>query len=263
MDSKLNDYFLTLVRLGIGRKTEKLFENIDWERLGVLAMQHGLSAVVVDGMESIPVTSLPPKEALLQWIGVVFQNKAIMDKKQKSAEEMAKLFHVNGVKTYVLKGTVIAECYPKLEHRISSDLDCFLTMEKKNRGSHETAWKLGNELIKASGYKVWEDFYKNSSFHLPSLMVENHNYMTPFRGNKTLRKLELLLQRLMIWDKGDDVFEGTYLYRPPIMVSALFLVEHSYSHFLHEGLTWRMVLDWMMFREKHIEDIGKLKISKK
>jgi len=39
------------------------------------------------------------------------------------------------------------------------------------------------------------------------------------------------------------LFEGTWLYRPPVVVSALFLIEHAYSHFLHEGLTWRHVLD--------------------
>lgn len=35
------------------------------------------------------------------------------------------------------------------------------------------------------------------------------------------------------------------------MLSALFLIEHAYSHFLHEGLTWRMVLDWQMFCRRH------------
>lgn len=39
------------------------------------------------------------------------------------------------------------------------------------------------------------------------------------------------------------------------MVSALFLIEHAYSHFLHEGLTWRHVMDWMMFSRRHQEDI--------
>ena len=39
------------------------------------------------------------------------------------------------------------------------------------------------------------------------------------------------------------------------MVTALFLIEHAYSHFLHEGLTWRMVLDWMMFSKKHKDEI--------
>ena len=39
------------------------------------------------------------------------------------------------------------------------------------------------------------------------------------------------------------------------MVTAMFLIEHAYSHFLHEGLTWRLVLDWMMFSKKHKKDI--------
>ncbi len=56
-------------------------------------------------------------------------------------------------------------------------------------------------------------------------------------------------------DKGEDRFEGTCLYRPPIMVTALFLIEHAYSHFLHEGLTWRHVLDWMLFSRKHKKEI--------
>ena len=50
-------------------------------------------------------------------------------------------------------------------------------------------------------------------------------------------------------------FQGTCLYRPPVMVSALFLIEHAYSHFLHEGLTWRHVLDWQMFSRRHREEI--------
>ena len=39
------------------------------------------------------------------------------------------------------------------------------------------------------------------------------------------------------------------------MMSALFLIEHAYSHFLHEGLNWRYVLDWVMFIRKHKADI--------
>lgn len=39
------------------------------------------------------------------------------------------------------------------------------------------------------------------------------------------------------------------------MVSALFLIGHAYSHFLHEGLTWRLVLDWQMFSRRHRDEI--------
>lgn len=60
-----------------------------------------------------------------------------------------------------------------------------------------------------------------------------------------------MLQDLLHRDNVEDRIEGTWLYRPPVMVSALFLIEHAYSHFLHEGLAWRMVHDWMMFTKKH------------
>lgn len=48
-------------------------------------------------------------------------------------------------------------------------------------------------------------------------------------------------------------FGGTWLYRPPVMVLALFLIEHAYSHFLHEGLIWPMALD------VPVEDISSLR----
>lgn len=35
----------------------------------------------------------------------------------------------------------------------------------------------------------------------------------------------------------------------------MFLIEHAYSHFLHEGLTWRLVLDWQMFSRRHRDEI--------
>ena len=70
-----------------------------------------------------------------------------------------------------------------------------------------------------------------------------------------LRDFEKELQKLLNKDKGNERITGTWLYKPPVMVSALFLIEHAYSHFLHEGLTWRHVLDWMLFSKKHQKEI--------
>ena len=56
-------------------------------------------------------------------------------------------------------------------------------------------------------------------------------------------------------DAGNDKMEDSELCRPPVMVSALFLIEHVFSHFLHEGLTLRHITDWMMYSRKHQEEI--------
>ena len=51
----LKNTFLSLVRLGIGNASAaRMPENIDWNALEALAAQHGLSAVLVDGVERLP-----------------------------------------------------------------------------------------------------------------------------------------------------------------------------------------------------------------
>ncbi len=226
-------------------------EHIDWPTLHTLAEQQGLLAVVMDGVDKIPTSSRPQKKDILQWIGMTIQQESQYAVQQKAEAEMALLFHSKGIRTYVLKGVVVSECYPKPEHRTSVDMDCFISAESGT----EDVWEKGNLVMEENGFDVSRDFYKNSTFYLPGLTVENHRFLTPWRGNKTLKKLETLLQRYLREDKGEDRFDGTWLCRPPVMVSALFLIEHAYSHFLHEGLTWRMVLDWQMFSRQHGDEL--------
>ena len=245
----LDEYqaFLSLAKLGVGHSAVVFPVDVDWNAVLTLASQQGLLSVIIDGIEHLPVDKRPPKKVLVPWAGLMIQDEAQSALQRKTAGEMASLFHGNGVRTYVLKGDVVAECYPNPAYRLSSDMDCFLLPES---GDFD-AWALGNELIKAKGFETGVGFYKNSTFHLPGLMVENHRFLTPFRGNERLKRLELLLQASLRADKGEDRFDGTWLYRPPVLVSALFLIEHAYSHFLHEGLTWRMVLDWVLFCRRH------------
>ncbi|MBO6254538.1 MAG: nucleotidyltransferase family protein, partial [Bacteroidaceae bacterium] len=224
---------------------------MNWVQLKALADGQGLSAVVLDGLDKLNDTSFL-QELKLEWIGEVLQMEATYKLHQEVATDMANLFHRNAIRTYVLKGRVISECYPKPNHRVSVDMDCYLLPAQ---GEFD-AWRLGNDLIKSKGFLVSTGFYKDSAFNLPGLKVENHKYLTPFRGNERLASLEKLLQAMMQADNGEDIIEGTWLYRPPIMVSTLFLIEHAYSHFLHEGLTWRMVLDWVLFSKKHKSEIN-------
>lgn len=251
------DTFLSLVRLGIGLKSVNIPDSIDWLGIEALAVQQGLMAVVIDGIEKLPDEIRPPRELLLQWIGIVMQEEQKFAIQQKEASRMAQLFHHNYIRTYVLKGNIIAECYPNPAHRVSADMDCFLLPDN----SDFDAWNLGNDLIKSKGFEVRTSFYKNSTFFLPGLMVENHKYLTPFRGNNKLKHLEIYLQGLLLDDDGVDRFDGTWLYRPPVMVSALFMIEHAYSHFLHEGLNWRFVADWVLFKIKHKNEIDWFELS--
>lgn len=237
------DIFLKLVRLGLGiGETISLPPNIDWSQIKALAERQGLSSIVLDGIVSYYTDCTDsagafPLRQKLEWIGEVVQNEAIQKEQQQTAEQIAELFHKNGIRTYVLKGGVVSECYPKPSHRWSADFDCFLLAVNRETD----VWELGNQLIEKAGYQVDRNFYKNSTFHLPNLTIENHRFMVPFRGNERLKRFEVMLQGILKSDKGEDRFTDTWLYRPPVMVTALFLIEHAYSHFLHEGLTLKMI----------------------
>ncbi len=251
MDKNLKESFLALVRLGIGHPVGVLPESFDWPALQILATQQGLSPIVVDGIEKLPDSMRPPKELLLQWIGALMQEEVTYAVQWKSAVEMALLMKQEGIRTYVLKGNVVAECYPKPNHRRSVDMDCFL----RDEDGAEEVWEMGNQVVERQGFEVRRDYYKNSTWVLPGLTVENHRWLTPFRGNKRLMALERQLQKMLREDSGADKFDGTSLCRPPVMVTALFLIEHAYSHFLHEGLNWRHVLDWVMSYKRHKDEI--------
>lgn len=250
--TELERSFLKLVKLGIGTSNEASIPlQTNWESLMTLASKQGLSSIALDGVERLPVESRPPKDFLLNWIGMTMQEEQRYAIQWKTAGEIALLLKNKDIRTYVLKGFMVAECYPKPSHRCSADLDGYL----RSTNSNAEVWEDGNALVEQSGVKVNRNYYKNSTWFLPGLTVENHRWFTPFRGNKTLTKLEQLLQGLISEDDGNDQIGGTWLNRPPVMLSALFLIEHAYSHFLHEGLTWRHVLDWVMFSKKHQKEI--------
>ena len=251
VSASVKESFLALVRLGLGLPATDIRGDIDWQSLQELATQHGLSGVALDGIEQLPEQQRPGKLDLLQWIGEMLQNESSLSVQWDVACKMADVFDQNYIRTYILKGLVIAECYPNPNRRVSTDIDCFLLPKKGNFD----AWSLGNELLKYHGCKVGVDFYKHSDFYLQDVKVENHRFMTPCRGNKWLMKMETVLQSLLKEDKGKDKIASSNLCRPPVMASALFIIEHSYSHFMGEGLSWKYVADWVLFEKKHRKEI--------
>ena len=115
------ELYLQLVRLGIRNSAQVIVpSDVNWGELYALAQQQGLSAIVLDGIEKLQEEQKPPKELLLNWIGEVLQEESTFFLQGQVAKDVASLFYTNRIKTYVLKGAVVSECYPKPNHRVSS-----------------------------------------------------------------------------------------------------------------------------------------------
>ena len=210
---------LTLLRAGlygVSVTVKRSLSAKQWETVFDIAMKQGVAAVAGEGLSFVNQQALPPKVLLLQWIGQSLAQKQTFSQQRNEVDGLRKLWHDVGVDCIELKGNSIGRYYYVPESRYSCDFDCFLSDYEK-----------GNEVVEAAEVEVNRDFYKNSSFTWKGLYVENHQFCTPVRGNKAMKRLERKLRELL---EGCDGY-------PCADFNALFLMEHAWAHFFEEALT--------------------------
>ena len=252
------EFLLNLVRASVvGDTGFAVPESLDWPFLIEEASRQNVSVIASDGLQKLYDAGVykvsgdkEEKRAKARWFAKTMKYEQRYADQLAAAKRMEEWLAAEGIQTVVLKGFTISECYPIPSHRYSADLDCFLIKD----GEHIDAYEVGNQVVEKQGVKVSRDYYKNSSFTIAGLHVENHKFCTPFRGNDTLQRLERLLQAMILQGPLTE-FSDTGLLMPPALASALFLTEHAYSHFLHEGLNLRHILDWALFQRRHQADV--------
>jgi hypothetical protein len=228
---------LTLLRAGlygVSVTVERSLSAKQWETVFDIAMKQGVSTVAGEGLSFVNQQALPPKVLLLQWIGQSLAQKQTFSQQRNEVESLCKLWRDAGVDCIELKGNSIGRYYYVPESRYSCDFDCFLSDYEK-----------GNQIVEAAGVNLNRSFYKNSSFTWKGLYVENHQFCTPVRGNKAMKRLERKLRELL---------EGCQEY-PSADFSALFLMEHAWAHFFEEALTLKQLCDWAVFRKACGDDV--------
>ena len=100
--------FIALVRLGIGHNTDRLPDSIDWSAIQEIASEHGLTAIVLDGIQQLPETKRPPQEILLQWIGEVLQGYEYRyEQYKRTIAGMAGFNKSHGLKMMILRVTPV------------------------------------------------------------------------------------------------------------------------------------------------------------
>ena len=219
---------------GIPIKLDKKLSEEQWESVYDITTQHGIAAVAGEGLSFFNQQYLPPNEFLLQWIGLSLVQKQLFTQQRSEVESLRKLWHEAGVDCIELKGNSIGRYYYVPESRYSCDFDCFLSDYEK-----------GNQIVEAAEIEVNRDFYKNSSFTWEGLYVENHQFCTPVRGNKAMKRLERTLRGLL---DGCDEY-------PSADFNALFLMEHAWAHFFEEALTLKQLCDWAVFRKACCDNV--------
>lgn len=253
--------FLSLIRIGIGKAHPKLTDftgfprEICWSDIQNMAAKHGLSAIVLDGIEKVRRTrddvrfdSLQEKILMAQWIGEVSQfYEQRYELYLQAISSLAAFYNNHSYKMMVLKGYACSLDWPKPEHRPCGDIDIWQFGLQKDADA---------VLSREKGIKIDYSHHHHTVFNWHDFMVENHYDFINTHRHKSHRGLEKVFKEL----GGNDTYSielyGNKVYLPSPNLHALFLVRHALNHFASIGISFRQVLDWAFFVEQHGKDIN-------
>lgn len=260
--AKSREILLKLVRLAMGWEHDfTLPEKVNWPEVFEMAIEQGVSAIILDGYEVLaqknPETtselSLPEnKELLLQAIGQVPMVEATYKQHVVALKELGVTLNNAGIPFLLMKGFACGQYYPNPKHRACGDIDIY----------PGDKYVECNEAIKESGANVDPYYYRHSASFVKGIMVENHKVLCDLRGpRKQTKALEAQLEeegKKSICEGKGVVIEGIPIQGakyPTANFNALFLPWHVSAHFMFERVTVRHLLDWALFLSNEGKDI--------
>lgn len=246
VSSDLKDSFIQLVRLGIGTSKDCKFSNVaDWVRLKVLADSHGLSAVVLDGIDKCQseITSSLSVDLKFAWIGEVFHNYEQRYKQyEKAISGLASFYNAHGYKMMILKGYACSIDWPRPNHRPCGDIDIWQFGQWKDAD---------NILTKEKGISIDNSHHHHTVFDWQGFMVENHYDFINVHHHPSNAAFEKILKEQGQNDTYNVEVNGERVYIPSPNLHALFLLKHACIEFAASVLNLRQLLDWAFFVKSH------------
>ena len=211
----------------------------NWERVVQLADDHGVAAILADGIHIKKVDL--PAGIKYKLVGRVLMYEDAYRKHEQTMFELAKIYQEAGHRMMVLKGWGLSLDYPNPEHRPSGDLDIW------NFGQ----WKEADAYIASKGIKIDNCHHHHTVFSYKGIPVENHFDFINTYAHRSSKRVERRLKELAAKDYKEK--DGIIL--PSADFNALFLLRHCASHFASTEMTLRQVLDWGLFMKRHHEEI--------
>ena len=248
VDKHIDNLLLSLFSTdAISKLENRMFSPFQWEELIRECAAQGLLSIVWDSLQrNQPAwdcfSNHCPTPVKLRWALSAERLEEKYNKRKQLSCEFADILYEQGIKLYCLKGLALSACYPKPSTREFGDFDCW------TEGLSDQVI----QIAQANDATYNPHDYRHSVLMYKGLMVENHRYFLPIRGNARNKRLERYLQAVAPYDKK---IEGTNIYYISPQAHSLFVVLHMLQHFLYENITLRHLLDWRYLVEAERDNI--------
>ena len=241
-----------MIRAGIDHPMGELPEGIDWERMGALAEENGLPAVLCDAVDrlvredALSGGRAISKQQMYDGLGAALSYEQRYEEYREAIGALAEYYDVHYLKMMVIKGYALSLDWPVPAHRPCGDIDIWLF------GRYREADALLSREMKIA---VDDSHHHHTVFSWHGFSVENHYDIVNVHAHRSNAEMEKIFKELAQDDSNSVEVCGSKVFLPSANFHALFLLRHAVSHFASTRLTLRQVLDWAFFVEKHTDEI--------
>lgn len=238
----IQQQFLELVRTGLfpdhNARVLPHGNSVDWDMLYRLAEEQSVMGLVAAGIENLPASERPPKEVVLQFVGLTFQleqrNKAMNTFVAKLMERL----RAEDIYAILVKGQGIAQCYEKPLWRACGDVDLLLS---------ESNYERAKELLCPLATDVETEYthFKHQGMTIDGWVVELHGTLHSRLSKRVDRMIDEVQKDVFYggnvrsWDNS-----GTQVFLPSPDNDVIFVFTHILHHFFFEGIGLRQICDW-------------------
>lgn len=247
--------FLELLSAALWKRSAnpQLFQHVEtaiWEEVIQLAADQKVIALVYDGVRSLPAELYPEKKIMitlhLQTESIEKANDRINHALKRLSDEYDQL----GCPFVLLKGQGNAIFYPDAAHRTPGDIDAYLFQ----KGDYQKV----NDWAKNNDFEFEPECRHHMGFNIGEIHVENHHMITYFESRRHQDLLEAEMEKII----QDHSFSVIYIDNTPINLlpptfNAFFIFQHLFHHFIHAGVGFRQLSDWVLFLHAQVDHISK------
>lgn len=227
----------------------------EWEHLYKFAEEQAVTGVLLSGLNKLQANHRPPKDILLQWIGVcemIMRQNTQMD---SAVIALCKELDDLGVRYMVVKGQTLNAIYPEKGVRQSGDIDFIIHPDYWEKTYNYFTETLDEDKIDTHTEKHVEWEKKGISY-------EMHRRLNDFASKKHQRYWDNVIMN-EAWVNPWTVEINDY----PVPTLAptynvLFVFVHLYYHFINEGVGLRQFVDWYYLIDKWESEIDKCILEK-
>ena len=230
--------FFALLRAGLwsDENQEILVDGTtDWQEVYRIATEQSVLGLVLAGLEHSDIK--PPKELLLQWIGVVQlieqRNKAMNEYIAELIEEMRSV----GIYTLLVKGQGLAQCYNRPNWRACGDVDLLLS---KDNYEKTKAFILPKGVLT----EPEEAGKKHLAMQVGQWAVELHGTLRVGLSKRVDRVLDKVQHDIFYGGQVRSWLNGqTQVFLPAANEDVVYVFAHILQHFYKGGIGLRQICD--------------------